>query len=77
METALADATVAPDPIDNVEATHHHASSCRECNLGRWREAPLCPFLPFLRERLEAPDTVRTLANRHGIPIGDGSLYAG
>jgi hypothetical protein len=48
-----------------------------ESATGKMEGRPPLPFLPFLRERLEGPDTVRTLANRHGIPIGDGSLYAG
>jgi hypothetical protein len=65
----LAAAAVAPDPSTtwrrrivtrrrSESATRKMAGSC-----------PL-PLLPLLRERLDGPDTVRTLATRHGIPIG-------
>ena len=63
-------------PIDNMEATHRHASSCRECNKENGGKARPLPLLPVLQERLEGPDTVRTLATRHGILIGDGSVHA-
>src|SRR6266540_6949683 len=36
----------------------------------------LCRSFPSCKKGLEGPDTVRTLATRHGILIGDGSVHA-
>jgi hypothetical protein len=36
----------------------------------------LCPSFPSCKKGLEGPDAVRTLATRHGILIGDGSVHA-
>jgi hypothetical protein len=75
LEAALADAAVAPDPSTTWRqriVTRRRAESATRKMAGK---PALCSF-PSCKKGLEGPDAVRTLATRHGILIGDGSVHA-
>jgi hypothetical protein len=76
LEAALADAAVAPDPSTTWRqrnVTRRRAESATRKMAGK---PALCPSFPSCKKGLEGPDAVRTLATRHGILIGDGSVHA-
>jgi hypothetical protein len=75
LEAALADAAVAPDPSTTWRqciVTRRRAESATRNMAGK---PALCPSFPSCKKGLEGPDAVRTLATRHGILIGDGSVH--
>jgi len=76
LEAALADAAVAPDPSTTWRqriVTRRRAESATRKMAGK---PALCPSFPSCKKGLEGRDAVRTLATRHGILIGDGSVHA-
>jgi hypothetical protein len=75
LEAALAGAAVAPDPSTTWRrriVTRRRAERATRKMAGK---PALCPSFPSLQDK-EGPDTVRTLATRHGILIGEGSVHA-
>lgn len=59
-------------PIDNVEATHRHASSFRECNEEDGGKFALCPSSPSCEKGL----TGRTRSERSPLDMGFRSVRA-